>query len=192
MKNTAYNSEDKLTEKAFLQSILISAVAIVLCIIALSSMSFAWFTTNTESNSNMLVAGSFDLNIVLEKVIRNSQIEEPSEETERIPITLTPSEHRSGVYECTLQPGEYLIKLLPTASTTVKGHCVITLGDNIRWNTEAIICNNIDSDFLLSEAFAFTVILTESTTVTLEPRLGIVVEPDVFLGDILYFCEDSE
>ena len=68
MKNFFDCKDEKITEKAFSQSLIISVVSILLCLVALCSMTYAWFTTETSSSSNTLTSGSFDLDIIVSKV----------------------------------------------------------------------------------------------------------------------------
>ena len=55
----------KMTEKTFVQGMVISVVSILLCIVAICSMSYAWFSTNTSSGQNLLQGGSFALDITV-------------------------------------------------------------------------------------------------------------------------------
>lgn len=45
-------NHDKMTEKAFSQSIAISVIGIIICMIALCSTTWAWFKADISSNSN--------------------------------------------------------------------------------------------------------------------------------------------
>ena len=53
--------DGKISEKTFSQSLIISVVSILLCIVVLCSLTYAWFTTESKSNSNTLVSGTFDV-----------------------------------------------------------------------------------------------------------------------------------
>ena len=67
MKNFFECKDEKITEKAFSQSLIISVVSILLCIVALCSMTYAWFTAETTSSSNTLTSGSFDVTVDIVK-----------------------------------------------------------------------------------------------------------------------------
>ena len=68
LKNFFDCKDEKITEKAFSQSLIISVVSILLCIVALSSVTYAWFTGETTSGSNTLMSGSFDVKITVSKL----------------------------------------------------------------------------------------------------------------------------
>ena len=68
MKNFFDCKDEKITEKAFSQSLIISVVSILLCLVALCSMTYAWFTAETTSSSNTLTSGSFDVTIAVSEV----------------------------------------------------------------------------------------------------------------------------
>ena len=55
------NKTDKLTDKAFSRLVITSVIGILVCIACLCSTTFAWFTGATESNTNTVISGNFDL-----------------------------------------------------------------------------------------------------------------------------------
>ncbi len=67
MKSFISSKNEKLTEQAFSSGIITSVLSIVLCIAALCSTSWAWFTGSTESGNNEITtAQSFTLELILE------------------------------------------------------------------------------------------------------------------------------
>ena len=52
------SKQNKLTEKGFTQSITVSVISILLCIIALCSVSWAWFSENVTSSLNTIKTGN--------------------------------------------------------------------------------------------------------------------------------------
>lgn len=67
MKSFLTANNEKITEKAFSSGIITSVLSIVLCIAALCSTSWAWFTGSTQSNKNTIkTAETFQLQLVLE------------------------------------------------------------------------------------------------------------------------------
>jgi hypothetical protein len=168
------NSKEKISEKAFSQSLLISVLSILLCIVALCSVTYAWFTASTSSDSNTLISGSFDITVYV------SRLNEQTSAVETVAVT--PDPVKAGVYECALaQKGTYTISLKLNGGSTVKGHCVVKVGDDSPKHTDAIIgaqTQNQDNREL-TDPFIFTINVEEPTTVTFEPRWGIVVEPDI-------------
>lgn len=59
VKNIIFSSDKKcLTDRAFKQSMTISVVGIILCMIALCSTTFAWFNASVSSNTNSIQASN--------------------------------------------------------------------------------------------------------------------------------------
>jgi hypothetical protein len=170
-----FNSkEEKITEKAFSQTLILSAIAFILCIAVLSSMTYAWFTDEISSGKNMLVSGSFDVSVSV-----------TSEADEEIAVATAPG--AGGVYSCTLpEAGRYTVVLKLTEDSTVKGHCIIKLGTDSAKHTYTIIgaqtknCEGRE----ISDPFTFTIEVDEPTTLIIEARWGEVVEPDIFKNQV--------
>ena len=174
MKNIIDCKDEKITEKAFSHHLLVSILSILLCIVALCSITYAWFTSETQSGNNTLTAGSFDVTI---SVVR---LDENGAEAGELDVVADPA--RTGVYTCQLDAkGTYRVTLNLTKESNAKGHCLVAVGKDSAKHTAAIIgdqtknCENMEK----SDPFTFTVEVQESTTVTLEPRWGMVVEPDI-------------
>ncbi len=59
IKNIIFNSDkERLTDRAFKQSITISVVGILLCMIALCSATWAWFSEEVSSSSSTIITGN--------------------------------------------------------------------------------------------------------------------------------------
>lgn len=174
MKNFFDCKDEKITEKAFSQSLIISVVSILLCLVALCSVTYAWFTGETTSGSNTLMSGSFDVTIAV------SEVEDGVATTSA--GTIDPVSITEGKYTYKFQPGTYEITLKLTDTSTVKGHCVVTIGNGAEQHTDAIIGDNsanVDESTTKTDPFTFKITVTEETTVTLEPRWGVVVNADI-------------
>ncbi len=66
IKNIIFSSDkEKLTEKVFKQSITISVVGILLCMIALCSATWAWFSTGISSPANNIRAAHCDVTVLV-------------------------------------------------------------------------------------------------------------------------------
>ena len=61
------DSKEKLTEKAFKQSIILSFLSIFLCIVALCSTTFAWFTDEVSTGNNKIVSGALKIGLEYKK-----------------------------------------------------------------------------------------------------------------------------
>ena len=173
MKNFFECKDEKITEKAFSQSLIISVVSILLCLVALCSMTYAWFTAETTSSSNTLTSGSFDVTIAV------SEVEDGVATTSA--GTIYPVSNTEGKYTYKLQPGTYEITLKLKDTATVKGHCVVTIGTATEQHTAAIIGDNTTNveNLAKTDPFKFKITVTEETTVVLEPRWGVVVNADI-------------
>lgn len=174
MKNFFDTKEEKISEKAFSHTLLVSVISILVCLVALCSMTYAWFNGSTSSSSNTLASGSFDVTI---SVVR---LDENGAEAGELDVVADPA--RTGVYTCQLDAkGTYRVTLNLTKESNAKGHCLVAVGKDSAKHTAAIIgdqtknCENMEK----SDPFTFTVEVQEPTTVTLEPRWGMVVEPDI-------------
>ena len=177
MKNILDLKNEKITEKVFLQSIIVSIVSILLCIIMLCSLTYAWFTSETESGSNTIISGSFDVKIAVSNVADESAIESNLND--------------KGKYYYELQPGTYEISFKLTEESTVDGHCMVMIGSDAVQHTDAIIeTSTADTGNENMPDFKFTIKVTEKTTVILEPLWGVVVEPDISNGELIDVIAD--
>ena len=108
LKNIFKSKEEKITEKAFTHGIFVSVLSILLCMVALVSTTYAWFTTDTSSSENVLESSRFALDISVKDV-------------DGIPISVV--ESGSGIYSCTFDVvGVYTVVLTMTEdSNATKG-----------------------------------------------------------------------
>lgn len=126
LKNMLFSSkQEKLTEKAFTQSIAISVFSILLCIIALCSVTWAWFSDGVSSSTNSIRSANCDV-IVL---IANGG---------------TTVQTVDGKYTF-IKDKEYVIKMtaVGTAETT---YCVLNIGGKsyytVQIPTDAVTSDN--------------------------------------------------
>ena len=168
MKNFFDCKDEKITEKAFSQSLLISVLSILLCIVALCSMTYAWFTGETASSSNTLTSGSFDVEVNIVK----------AED-----VAATASEavvFADGKYTLTT-PGTYTVTLKPTADATVKGYCTVTIDDSV-YKTEVILDEDMVDEIYTAKTspLQFTIVTEKADTVVkLESYWGVIVLPNI-------------
>lgn len=166
MKKLFDSNDEKISEKAFTQSIAISVVSILICLVALCSATYAWFTDETATNGNTLTSGSFDLHIL-------SVTQVSGDTTTASSIDITPD---TIGYHCHLpNAGTYTVTLQLTAESTAKGHCMIKLGDTVQY-TDAIIRTQADG---ADDLFTFTLVVPQATDVYFEPRWGMAAESDI-------------
>lgn len=161
MKNYFDYTDEKITEKAFLQSVTISVIGILLCIILFCSTTYAWFTSNISSNSNTLTSGSFDLEV--------SVTYDGAEITDF-------AKNANGSFTYTFEKiGTYTVELEMTDSSNVKGYCKVSVNDGAEE-----ITNSISKDGTGVNPFVFTIITTEKNTeVCFTPQWGRPASPTI-------------
>ncbi len=165
--NLFETNDEKLTEKAFSHGIFISVLSIILCIVALCSASYAWFTEDQSSGNNVIVAGSFDLSISVNK----SNVE--------IDTTVV-----AGVVKCNLtEAGEYTITLTVRDESTVKGYCGVVINTGEKLLTDTIYPESKGTPNQLT----FKIIKTgnSDTTITFTSEWGIPAHSSITEGKII-------
>ena len=168
MKNFFECKDEKITEKAFSQSLIISVVSILLCIVALCSMTYAWFTAETTSSSNTLTSGSFDVTVDIVK-------------TEGEVSTVDNAvEFENGKYKLT-EAGTYIVTLAPTDGTTVKGYCVVTINEETSKSQRTSVITNdktASNEYTMNAPFKFKIVTTENDTIVeIEAHWGVPADP---------------
>ena len=170
MKNIFSCKKKKPSEKTFSQSILISVFSILLCLVLLCSMTYAWFTASESSSENVIKSGFFALDIdVLDE---NGDVVPVADNT------------------CTfINAGTYTITLKMTGDTTAsRGYCQLSISSV----AEKMQTEPISKDaFVGVEEFTFTIVAEANTVVVFEPRWGISAAPDISNGSTLVLGEDS-
>ena len=68
------SSQDKLTEKAFNHSIIVSFISIIMCAVLLCSVTFAWFSEDISTSSNIITAGNCTVTVKVEEVIGDVEL----------------------------------------------------------------------------------------------------------------------
>ena len=169
MKNFFDCKDEKITEKAFSQSLIISVVSILLCIVALCSMTYAWFTAETTSSSNTLKSGSFDITVNIAKT--NGGVSTASE---------------TVIFEngkCNLtEAGTYTVTLTTTDTTKVKGYCVVTINGTQAYRTGVIVNEAALNDEyqIVTNPFAFTIKTNQpDSVVEIVACWGVPAEPTI-------------
>ena len=102
------SKQDKLTDKAFTQSIAVSVISILVCVVALCSVTWAWFSEGVTSSSNTIKTGNCTVTVSV------------MNETMEIPLNAT------GTY--TFEAGKsYKIIITSTGSVT-SSYCKLVIG----------------------------------------------------------------
>ena len=160
---------EKISEKAFMRGLIVSVIGIFICIVALCSATYAWFVGDVSSHSNTLTSGTFNVTV---SVVGSDD----SAVTE-----IAASETGDGGWEFDLPAGTYTVTLKLTEQSTVKGHCIVTVGNDPAWHTAPVIGESTANaaDLPLSDPFVFTVTVDEATTLTVLPCWGLAVETQI-------------
>lgn len=163
MKNFFDCKDEKITEKAFSQSLIISVVSILLCLVALCSMTYAWFTGSTSSGNNTLVSGSFDVRVSVKA--QDDTLVTPTADGKYI---LTSGE-------------EYTVTLEPAQTATVKGYCIVNINGENKKTGVILDDEMVDDVYTTATApFEFTIVTEkDNTVVTFESHWGVLLTPDV-------------
>ncbi len=148
---------DKFINRVLLESIVVSLVSIVLCVVVLCSATWAWFTDSAASGTSTITAGTFSLDI---EVVKNSDSTSAAAISEG---TTTPASSDvitpDGDGEYKLTTGSYYVKLTPKDGSC-GGYCKIKVDDKEYYIGE------------ISGEYKFTLEVGKDATVTFEPRWG--------------------
>ena len=171
MKNFFDTKDEKITEKAFSRIMTASVLSILLCLVTLCSVTYAWFRVETASGNNVLTSGTFNLDGV-----QISRLDEQALEMSMY----APDAQENGTYSYTLTPGRYRVVLLLAAESSAKGHCTIEIG-SAKKQTEAIIGENtFNKDGLaVNSPFEFYLTVTVDVIVKISPTWGVAASPDI-------------
>ena len=182
MKHIFASNDEKVTEKAFSQGVVISVVSILLCLVALCSMTYAWFSGDVSSGGNTVISGSFDISISVVKTDGATVTASEGAGEGTGTVAVTEVEGRDGVWSCQLPgAGTYTVTLTMSPESTVKGHCIVKVGNGAEQRTEAILNANCENPTgrPLTDPFVFTITVEGETTVTFESRWGEAAHADI-------------
>ena len=156
--NNHIDSKDKsINETVFWQNALIAVFSILLCLVSLCSMTYAWFATEATNNGNQLASGCFDVTV---KIVSNDANSMESDITSI----------GAGKYRLN-KAGTYVVTVSPTSDTSVKGYCVVTINGTSVYRTDRILPD--------VNEFVFTLAIAEETTVEFTANWGIPMTCDV-------------
>lgn len=174
-------NQDKLTEKAFKQSIAISVFGIILCMIALCSVTWAWFSADISSNANNIQSAYCDVTV---SVANSGTAVDPVngaytlEKDKVYEIQIAASGTAKTAY-CILNIGgnTYYTQQIPTTTTEING---ITVPSSIvfylkfsadttvqvinRWGTADQVAQQFENDL-----YYVDLIMTDPATIVTEP-----------------------
>ena len=153
---------------------LISLFVILLCIVMLCAATYAWFSSTTVSDNNTLISGSFELEVFV--------VGELSTQPEPV-ISV-----QEGTTTCTFSAaGKYVVTLMPTAASSVKGYCVVE-ANGVTYNTDVIISAQMTNTDGFEPNTPYVILLdvaSADVTVTFRSHWGIPVSASLMADSTL-------
>ena len=138
---------EKMTDHSLSRILLSSVMGIVLCILCLAGLTWAWFSDSVSSQSPAITAADYDVQIQVTKSGVELQPSEPGN------YTLAAGSNADRSYTVT-------IRALGTAST---GYCTVQFGEET-YHTVQLYPNG--------DAITFTVTATVASPLTITPQWG--------------------
>lgn len=170
-----FDTTENIADKAFMQSIVVSVLGIVLCIVALCSATYAWFVADISSQ-NTISAAFFDLDVQVVQMPQSSSIQTAAVDEGEPAGSEPPATPAPKVM--TLNNGEYLLEAgytyrvtltIPAAVTASKGYCdIFELAKGGIYRTEYIENSG-------EKTFCFDIVANEQLRVVFVPKWGTAV-----------------
>ena len=173
-----FDTNENIADRAFVQSIAVSVVGILLCIVALCSATYAWFVADISSQ-NTISAAYFDLDVTvydITQLMTTQTVAEGENGTEGEPTTTADPvllAEDYGVY--TLQAGHiYKVTISVAAEATAsKGYCDMVVYANSNTTTYRSLDVTQDSNgSSTSIVFQMKVTGTGTANVVFQPKWG--------------------
>ena len=143
----------KVSDKEFTRIMISSVLGIMLCVICLAGLTWAWFSGSVSSAANNITAASF-----------NIQIDVKVKGTE----TPVPRTVENGIYSFSLENNKAYDVKIKAGGTATTGYCEVLFGENVYHTIQIFnISDESNSGSILStdrpQEINFTVNATEST-----------------------------
>ena len=173
--STENQKQDKLSDKAFSQSLTISIFSILLCIVLLCSLTFAWFNQDVSSPSNTLEAGQFLVDIVV---------------VDKTTGTALVGSEKNGVWTYALETADtYTVTITVSEQATAKGYCEVSLNGGELLSTVHLIGENYKGNVTgeRTKTITFTVTHEGATpgSLVIAPHWGISADSSIQNGTAL-------
>ena len=143
--------KEKPTEKAFLRSITVSVLGILLCMIALCSTTWAWYSKNIYSSSNTVYAANCYMLISVQRIDGESLID---------------VENLDGKYQVD-ENVEYKISLKAIGSAN-SAYAIINYNGALYYTEQF----KVYPEYFMAEAFTFTLTFSKNTHIEIYSRWG--------------------
>lgn len=169
----------KVSDKEFTRIMISSVFGIMLCVICLAGLTWAWFSGSVSSAANNITAASF-----------NIQIDVKVKGTEKtVPPTV-----ENGIYSFSLENNKAYDVKIKADGTATTGYCEVLFGENVYHTIQIFnISDESNSGSILStdrpHEITFTVNATDVTLLKIIPRWGSYARVE---GEKLIGNENSE
>lgn len=180
--STENQKQDKLSDKAFSQSLTISIFSILLCIVLLCSLTFAWFNQDVSSPSNTLEAGQFLVDITV---------------TDDTTSTALVGSEKNGVWTYALETADtYTVTITVSDQATAKGYCEVSLNGGELLSTVHLIGENYKGDVTGEPINAITFTVTHEDgenagSLVIAPHWGISADSSIQNGTALPLKQET-
>ena len=165
----------KVSDKEFTRIMISSVLGIMLCVICLAGLTWAWFSGSVSSAANNITAASF-----------NIQIDVNVKGTE----TPVPRTVENGIYSFSLENNKAYDVKIKADGTATTGYCEVLFGKNVYHTIQIFnISDESNSGSILStdrpQEINFTVNATDSTFLKIVPPWGsyAIVEGEKLIGN---------
>ena len=165
----------KVSDKEFTRIMISSVLGIMLCVICLAGLTWAWFSGSVSSAANNITAASF-----------NIQIDVNVKGTE----TPVPRTVENGIYSFSLENNKAYDVKIKAGGTATTGYCEVLFGKNVYHTIQIFnISDESNSGSILStdrpQEINFTVNATDSTFLKIVPQWGsyAIAEGEKLIGN---------
>ena len=164
----------KVSDKEFTRIMISSVLGIMLCVICLAGLTWAWFSGSVTSSANNITAASFNIQIDV-KV--------------KVTKTTVPHTVENGIYSFSLEKNKAYDVKITAGGTATTGYCEVLFGENVYHTIQIFnISDESNSGSILStdrpQEINFTVnATTDSTLLQIVPQWGSYAIAEKLIGN---------
>ena len=151
------NKTEKLSEKSITKAMVSSVVGMLLCVMALFSLTYAWYTDSVSTNGSTLTAATFSIDVQLSRVTNGARAVET-------PVEFSPT----GEY--TLAKGVYKAELTAYGTSKYGGYAVINNGEEVPYHT--IVMTPVETENTPSKLTVMVYVAADNTVVKFSSLWG--------------------
>ena len=174
-RTTAASDKKTETEKTFVYNMTVCIFSIVLCLISLSAVTWAWYTADVSSQENIIHSAAYQPNVgiyCVEEVVTLA-----SDATEATTVEARVAQASAvGELTYTLTKGKRYEVTIYASSDVKTGYYQITLGDQTYYTEQIAI----------GRTLSFALSVDQDTEITMLPLWGVNTKQVSLLGDREY------